>query len=368
MVCRHVIWAGRAFSASALLLIAVGWPAQAQDFFPAPRDFVIDKSCNATRSIRSQADPVPLDVGKNYAARGVNRSGNPTHAFIRVEDADKWVDLSCGHFADGAAPAPGNVSDSRPGADRQCLPFFDTVDNPEKLPGGPADITPPPAALDDLDRAINAACGAPGKVVSEDEFKAMLRARPDVLERIKAFTGGQVYANRPAAASVDDYLTDLTDAWFKIKAFDHIFCGEIEGRSIGGLHFAGRYLQLQDSGEACRMNNFRQNEVEPGVIYTMGVRMKTTGDRFAQHSTKGYGLTMNGEDILKIATRAFRENPTTSTESKGCLLSVADDGKQFKTVFVRRQAGIRTFYPDATPNGPGDRRNEPCRDVITTED
>lgn len=374
MLRRHAIPAGGWLAFSALaLMIAGALPAMAQDFFPAPRDFVIDKACDATRAIRTGADPVALEVGKSYPARGVNRPGNPSHAYIRVGNAEKWVALGCGHFADGAQPSPGGVADGgggRPGkeaGDKQCLPFFDTVDNPEKLGNGTADITPPPPVLNAFDKAVDNACGAPGKVVSEDEFKALMRAHPDVLERIRSFTGGQVFANRPAAGSADAYLADLTEAWFKIEAFDHIFCGEVDGRSIGGLHFAGRYLQLQESGAACRMDNFRQNEVVPGVIYTMGARMKTADGRFVQHSTKGYGLTMSAEDILKIATRAFKENPTSSTQSTGCLLSVTDDGKQFTTVFVRRQAGIRTFYPDATPNGRRDRQNELCRAGVVSQ-
>jgi hypothetical protein len=65
---------------------------------------------------------------------------------------------------------------------------------------------------------------------------------------------------------------------------------------------------------------------------------------------KGYGLTLSAEDIFKVATRAFAENPSRSDSSQGCLLAVEDDGKRFTTVFVRRRKGIRTFFPDATPN------------------
>ena len=367
MMRRHTNSAGRTLFVSALLVIAGVFETQAQDFFAAPRDFVVDRVCNATRAIRSQADPVPLDVGGTYPARGVNRSGNPTHILIRVGEADKWVALDCGHFADGASPSPGAASHTHPSGDRECLAFFDTADNPESVGfGGKVDITPKPPALDLLDRAIMGVCGKPSKVVTEDEFKAMLRGQPGLLERIRSFTGGRVYADRPAPDSAENYLNDLTDAWFKIKAFDHIFCGEPEGRSIGGLHFHARYLQLQEAGDACRMTNLRQNEVVPDVIYTMGVRMKNASGQIVQHARKGYGLTMSGEDLLKIVTRAFKENPTTSTQSTGCLLLVADDGKQFTTVFVRRAAGIRTFYPDATPNGKGGPQNPACAAAIDT--
>ncbi|NET35268.1 MAG: EndoU domain-containing protein [Cyanothece sp. SIO1E1] len=60
---------------------------------------------------------------------------------------------------------------------------------------------------------------------------------------------------------------------------------------------------------------------------------------------------------MKISTKAFRDNPTNSRESTGCLLDIKDDCKNFKAVFVRRASGVRTFYPDATPDA---GRNGTC--------
>lgn len=352
--------------------------AQAQEFFAAPRDFVIDKACEAYASIKKKSNPSALDVGKAYPGRGLNKSDGATHAFIRVGSDSKWVALECGRFADGvavpgaSAGAPGSpqgTAQSRSASDRsaQCLPFFDeATDTVTAGFGGAVDITPKPPQLDAFDKAINATCGAPGKVVGRDEFKAMFRSNPAVLERLKSYTGGKVFGDRWARASTEDYLADLTEAWFAIAAFDHIFCGEPSsgGGKIGGLHFHGRYLQLQTDGNACRMNNFAQNEVVPGVIYTMGVIMKNADGRMVRDARKGYGLTLSGEDIFKTVTRAFSENPTASTDSTGCLLPVSDDGKAFTAVFVRRAAGIRTFYPDATPNGRGGKINPPCATPI----
>ena len=347
-------------------------PARAQEFFPAPRDFVIEKACDAHRAIRSQTDPVPLQTGTAYPARGVNRKDGATHAFIRVGSDNKWVALSCGRFADGGEPAgaatggakTGDEAATLPQLDKgQCLPFFD--DSPATVTvgvGGAVDISPPPPALDPFDRAVADVCGPPGKAVSRQEFAALFAAHPDVAQRLMAFTAGKVFADRPAHTVLDPYIADLTEAWFAIKAFDHIFCGEpsLTRGQIGGLHFHGRYLRLQQAGQACRMNNFSQNEVVPGVIYTMGVIMKNAAGNWVRDARKGYGLTLSAEDLLKVATRAFAENPTPAAESSGCLLPVSDDGRQFTSVFVRRSTGIRTFYPDATPNGRGGKQNPPC--------
>lgn len=359
--------------AGLLAVIAGGPSSMAQEFFAAPRDFVIDKACDATRSIKSRNDPVPLEAGKSYTGRGLNRSGGATHAFIRVGETNRWVDLSCGHFADGAGIGAAGGVDAGGATGQACLPFFDTAANPVQVGfGGLADITPEPPQLDAFDKALAETCGAPGKEVAKDEFVAMMRANPDVLERVRTFTSGKVFADRAAHTAAEPYLADLAEAWFAIKAFDHIFCGEpsagASGGKIGGLHFHGRYLQLQNSGDACRMSNFRQNEVVPGVIYTFGVLMKNASGRMVPDARKGYGLTLSGEDILKVATRAFSENGTASAESEGCLLPVHDDGHDFTTVFVRRNAGIRTFYPDATPNAQSNRKNPACAAGIGLQD
>lgn len=334
-------------------LLFMGQSAVAQVFFDQPRDFVLDQTCDAYSSLKKKNNPETLVTGKTYTALGENKQPGATHAFIQLAGGNKWLALQCGHYAEGGASSPYAPPDTTAdtAGNTQCLPFFDNTDNPVKIKiGGTVDITPPPPALNAFDLAVNNTCGAAGKVVPAEEFKALLRNHPDVLQRVMAFTNRRVYANRPTRDTDEAYLQDLTEAWFTLKAFDHIMCGEPQaGGAIGGLHFMGRYVQLQQTGEACRMSNFRQNEVIPGVLYSMGVVMKAANGGNARSSIKGYGLTLSAEDILKTATRAFSENPTDSNESTACILPVNDDGKAFMTVFVRRANGIRTFYPDGTP-------------------
>lgn len=321
----------------------------AQVPFPEPRQFVVDKPCKAYASINKKKQAKALEVCKSYPALGENKRRKSSHAFIQLGGSNKWVALSCGHYAD--TDTTGSKCGGGGGNDAKCLPFFDDVDNPVNIKvGGSVDMTPPAPDLDAFDLAVNATCGAPGKAVSEEEFKTLLRAHPDVLQRIMDFTQRRVFANRPAQESAEAYLDDLTTAWFAIKAFDHIMCGQPEaGKALGGLHFYGRYLQLQQSGDACRTANFQENEAIPGVLYSMGASMKTSNGGISKSPIKGYGITLSAEDILKAATRAFTENPTQSSQSTACLLPISDDGKHFTNVFVRRASGIRTFYPDATP-------------------
>lgn len=227
------------------------------------------------------------------------------------------------------------------------VPFFDTVNNPVsglKYPaGGSADVTPTPPNLNAFDQAVVNVCGAPGKKVSRTEFQTLMNNNPTAVSSIKARMG--------VSSSVSDstFLNDLTNIWFNAEGFNHVLCGEpVAGSSIGGLHFVGRYLELQNKGLAGRLaNNTGNEEIVPGVIYTVGAKMIVNGGT-SQSNIKGYGYTMSAEDILAIAGYAYTRNPNSSSTSQACNLTVNDDGKTFTAVFVGKTNGIRTFYPDAT--------------------
>ena len=343
-----------------LLAIAVLFPlpAFAQTFFPTPKGFTVTRACNATRSIKKGGDPIALHIEATYKALGTNKAREASHVYINVNGDRKWVAIECGTFDDGtsflALPQQKRQKSQRRQKSQNVTfsPFFDSEDNPVCLPkSGCVDATPEPPALDDFDLAVNEVCGEPGKVVSRQEFKDLMRSRPEVLVEIQDYTGGKVYGDRPAPETIAEYLDDLTDAWFNVHGFDHIFCGEpVPGGKIGGLHYHGRYLDLQQKGLAGRLDrNEGREEIEEGTIYTIGAVMKVNG-QLAISRIKGYGYTLSAQDLLEIITKAFADNPTRSDRSTACLLNVEDDGKSFATVFVRRSQGIRTFYPDASPS------------------
>ena len=348
-----------------ILSLAVSVTIHAQALFTAPQDFKISKSCNAYDSIKKESNPALLQVGQTYISIGENKAAGATHSYVEIDGRKKWVKLECGYYLSGTPDfkttsnsSRGNTAGNNKNA--TCLKFFDDETNPVKTGKGFKDITPPAPPLDKFDKDVLNFCGAPGKVTTAEGFKSLMKSNPDVLKNVFKFTDGKVFQEKNKHSDVNAYLNDLTAAWYSLHAFDHIFCGEKSGRSIGGLHFHGRYQQLESTNEICRMNNFNSNEVIEGTIYSMGVEMKLANNDIIRHSIKGYGLTLNASDMLLSATRAFSENPTNSNKSEHCILGLNDGNAIYDMVFVRRSNGIRTYYPDATPE-----KNKPCKKAIS---
>jgi hypothetical protein len=248
----------------------------------------------------------------------------------------------------------------------QLLPFFDTESNPVPV-DFPAntlkDITPAPPTAAAFDNRVLELCGtgfdAP---VSKQAFRTLLRDYPDVLQRLKTVTDGELKPNR---RSDDEFFNDLVGVWFDRQGFKHIFCGEVTSGgsdTIGGLHWHVRYLQLQEAGIGGRIvgkvgDRDTIEEVVDGVIYTFGTAIQE-GDRLvAQHRVKGYAYVLNAEELLLHTTKAFKlSGAVRSSGNAACLYTVNDpEAAPFKAVFVARSKAIVTFYPDATPDVGGTR-------------
>jgi hypothetical protein len=233
----------------------------------------------------------------------------------------------------------------------RLIPFFDNQNNPVPVgypQGQELDISPPAPQLNEFDQAVLQACGGIGTSVDPERFKQLMRSHPAILQKIQQVTQGEL---RPGRKGNSEFIQDLTNIWFKRKGFEHIFCGEIKGtKKIGGLHFAGRYLQLQNQGIGGILpNNQSRQEVVPGMIYTLGVVIKQ-GNKTVTDTIKGYGYLSNAEEMLVDTTKLFKQQ---GTLEGACIANVQDTEtkKTIPTVFVRKEGAIVTYYPDATPQG-----------------
>jgi len=342
-----------------LSLLLVSRPLSAQ--VPADGTFTATRACPAQRAING-ANPgnIKLTVGGRYDVIGFN-SDRRSHILLRVNGATpdrRWVSTACGTFEASTTPPDQNPDRDRPPSKTTLLPFFDTQKNPIRVDNDstPRDISPPPPQLEPFDRKILQLCGSTFDApVSETEFKRLLSYYPDVVNKLKRVTNGELKPNRRSDAQ---FIDDLGAIWFGQKGFKHIFCGELDrGDSIGGLHFYGRYLEFQEKGMAGRVDRLSDGrdakaEVIDGVIYSFGTAIKKGNRIIAQHPIKGYAYVSNAEEMLIDATRAFKVFSVPDTpESQACLITIQDPQAQpFRAVFVKKAGAIRTFYPDATPD------------------
>jgi hypothetical protein len=227
-------------------------------------------------------------------------------------------------------------------------PFFDEIDNPElcSFPHGvKVDITPLPPDLSPFDRDVLQVCGDLGNTPLAADFRALLQAYPQILERIQLAVGGEIFPGRNTQV---EFLEDLTTIWFKRDGFEHIFCGSIQNGQLKGMHYVGRYLQLQEQGVAGKLpDNQGQEEVIAGVVYTIGVLLKYDSRIIIDRRT-GYALVTDAVELLIAATQAFKLN-TRSRSTYTFPVIDEDSGHTYPAVFVKEDNAIVTFYPDATP-------------------
>lgn len=235
--------------------------------------------------------------------------------------------------------------------EQHLAPFFDDIDHPElhHFPRGiPVDITPPAPDLSPFDRDVLQICGKVGNHPHADDFRALLRAYPEILHQIQTAVDGEIF---PGRNTESEFLDDLTEIWFKRHGFEHVFCGTIQSGQLKGMHYVGRYLQLQQQGLAGKLpNNQHQQETIDRVVYTIGVLLKY-GSRIIIDKRTGYALVTDAVELLIAATQAFKLK---SRPNAVCTFPVidADSGHTYPAVFVKQDHAIVTFYPDVTPTDP----------------
>jgi hypothetical protein len=317
---------------------------------------VADGRCPAMDSIRRETNPggVLTVPGERYIVRGLNKEGG---TFVHVElpravPPTRWVSLACGKLSrDAGEPAP--LGPSKAGEPASGFrPFFDEDDRPN-------DPTPRPPRLSPFDRAVLRACGAWGARPSQAAFRAMLDdpAQAGEVERIYQALDGSVLGPRRDAPRFKD---ELATVWFKEDGFRHVFCGEPSGGAIGGLHFHGRYLQMQEEGWGGLASRCAGAETAP-PIYTFGVSFRGPRGQRRTACPKGYALNLDAADILIEGTKALKLMLPRSSGKAMCLHRIAKpNDRPYLAVFVIKSGAVRTFYPDASPSCDRERPAENC--------
>lgn len=311
----------------ALLASCLLAAAPAAAFEELAGELVAKEPCEAFASLRRQANPdaAKLAPGQRYRVLGRNRRDGEWLQVLLPErrPAERWVDEDCGTLKADGPPATG------------LRPFFDEVD------AGRDDPAPPPPPLSTLDQAVLELCGPWGSRPKRQAFRARLddpALAPAVARIFAAVQGGR--------GDLETFKNRLTDIWFARHAFAHVFCGEPRGDELGGLHYRGRYLELQEQGIAglASPRECRANEVEPPV-YTIGVRYRPPdGGPLRTACPKGYAYDLDAEALLTVATRAS----AALRDRRGEAMCLAQIGP-YAAVVVAQDGKLRTFYPDITP-------------------
>ena len=86
----------------AVLFSVNALPVAAQMTFPQPRNFVVDQACSAYTSLKKSSEPLALTPTTPYRALAENKANDATHALLQLPEGQRWVALSCGHYADNA--------------------------------------------------------------------------------------------------------------------------------------------------------------------------------------------------------------------------------------------------------------------------
>ncbi len=236
-------------------------------------------------------------------------------------------------------------------------PFFDEIPETRHAPQDPE--------LTDLDLDVLELCGNWGAQVDAIDFeKMMLRdSNREALERIYAGLSKRVYRK---TEDINDFVAQLRRAWFEQKGFKHVFCGEPgTGTDLGGLHYAARYWQAQDSQTAgyrrlnanvqsrpvakCREFYLKERIAPP--IYSISLEFVNPED--PENTVKclsGYHHELNAEKLLIAGTLALKQaNKRADKNAKEvCIYPThLKDVAKHHNMLVLRQRALRTFYPIA---------------------
>ncbi|MCC5977001.1 MAG: hypothetical protein JJU21_02965 [Salinarimonas sp.] len=333
----------KALAALPLLLFTALAPVSATAFAPLEGDFIARDACPAWHSLARRDNPgaIRLVPEEAYAVEGLNRADGD-YVRLRIPDAEprqRWVARTC-----GVIEAQRDGEDDGDG----FAPIFG------------ADLPRP--RLGAFDEAVLALCGGWGSRPAQAGFRALFddAAHTDAAERIGTALGYSLLDRRLAPEAFFDALTEI---WFAQEGFRHIFCGEPSEEGLGGLHFRGRILQLEEEGWGGLAACDRATHAPP--LASIGIRFRTPSGARAEACPKSFLTDRDALGLLIEVTRAFTIKKAHEIDERMCLHALdqprdADESSADLAVLVTRDRAIRTFYPTASPRCDGGAPPENC--------
>ncbi|MBQ4874848.1 MAG: EndoU domain-containing protein [Rickettsiaceae bacterium H1] len=298
----------------------------------------VEGACSLYSNLETQENigDVKSIPGKKYKIILSNTRKILQYLNVEVSDAypkNRWIERSCGTVK----------------TDEQFMPFF-VHDNPKKNQQTFPTIT-------NFDKTALEQCGYWGKHVRRKDLESLFSGEP-LLFLYEKLNHSVITKN----ADVETFKKELTDIWVKSNGFQHIICGEPGHRrnnknnQLGGLHYVGRYLELQDKNwGGLNTNCKRQNIKFP--VYTIGIDFLTPNGNIHTKCPSGYNYQQSVSDIILKGTKAFkkaRKNNNFSTNSRNAACTYNSAGMNY--TFVTRNNAIVTFYSNLKPP----RNNKDC--------
>lgn len=187
--------------------------------------------------------------------------------------------------------------------------------------------------LNDFDKQVLRLCGNWGSEVERGSFADLLKG--SIFDELYFFLDKTIITNN---AEPVVFKKELLDIWFNEKGFQHIFCGTPQNKKLKGLHYAGRYLEMQEKGWGGKNARCKKTYVN-NAVHTIGIDFIDKTGNLAYKCPNSYLYGFNAFDLLLHATKAFKESANLSSS-----LYKIPTSPPIEVTFIKKNNAILTFF------------------------
>ena len=243
---------------------------------------------------------------------------------------------------------------------RQFIPFFRDGSNDSiirSLPRSVRNAIPDAPMMTKFDEEVLNLCGGLGTDVDKAGFIRLLndpKLQGDV-DEIYRFLDGTL-GGGDKKLSIGEFKEKLAEIWFEAGAFRTVMCGVVRGPGrdcecggLAGLHFSGRFLQLQKMGVAGISLDDRCTYFGPlvsGRVYKVPLIFFDTNG-FGMKCDEGYVYGLNSQEIIKFGTKLYVSQNVSSGENLNCVIRERnpDGSYDYDYVVDIRDGKLVSLYP-----------------------